>query len=226
MSRILIAPSLLAADQSDLAGALASLGSGADVLHVDVMDGHFVPNISMGPAVVEGLRPRSSLPIDVHLMVEDPDRWVEVYRNAGADWISVHTEATPHLERTVSHVREVGARAGVVLNPGTGFDGLEYVLRPEDFVLLMSVNPGFGGQRFLPMTLGKIAALRAFLDRHGLEEVAIQVDGGVDRDTVGGCAAAGARIFVAGSAITGQPDPEAAAHDIRRAAQAAAGLET
>lgn len=221
MSRIRIAPSLLAADQSDLAGAVAALGSGADVLHVDVMDGHFVPNISMGPAVVQGVRPRSSLPIDVHLMVSDPDRWVEIYRDAGADWISVHAEATAHLERTVSHVRESGARAGVVLNPGTGFDGLEYVLHPGDFVLIMSVNPGFGGQRFIPATVGKIAALRSFLDRHGLDAVDIEVDGGIDARTVGPCAAAGATIFVAGSAITGQSDPVAAAESIRAVAEAA-----
>jgi ribulose-phosphate 3-epimerase len=225
MSRIRIAPSLLAADQSDLAGAVEALGSGADVLHIDVMDGHFVPNISMGPAVVEGVRPRSSLPIDVHLMVSDPDRWIDVYRAAGADWISAHAEATPHLERTVSHVRETGARAGVVLNPGTGFDGLEYVLHPDDFVLIMSVNPGFGGQRFLPRTVTKIAALRSFLDGHGLDSVEIEVDGGIDPDTVGPCAAAGATIFVAGSAITGQEDSVAAAGRIRSVAEAAVAGE-
>jgi ribulose-phosphate 3-epimerase len=223
MSNVQIAPSLLAADQSDLAAAVRVLEPATDVYHVDVMDGHFVPNISMGPAVVSGIRPRTSLPIDVHLMVSDPDRWIDPYRDAGADWISVHAEATNHLQRTMSHIRERGARAGVVLNPGTGFDGLEYVLEPGDFVLLMSVNPGFGGQKFIASTVDKIARLRAFLDSGSLASVDIQVDGGIDTVTVGACAGAGARIFVAGSAITGTADPVAAATEIRRLAEAAAG---
>lgn len=213
-----MAPSLLAADQADLRSAVDALGQAPDVLHIDVMDGHFVPNISMGPAVVSGVRRLTSLPLDVHLMVSDPGAWVQPYRAAGADWISVHAEATPHLQRTVSQIRESGARAGVVLNPATPFDGLQYVLADGDFVLVMSVNPGYGGQRFLAATPGKIAALREFLDGHGLGGVPLEVDGGIDADTIGACAAAGARIFVAGSAITGTADPAAATHRLRRLA--------
>ena len=214
----LLAPSLLAADQTDVRAAVELLEDEVDVFHVDVMDGHFVPNISMGPAVVEGLRPRTAKPIDVHLMVERPEAWVGPYRDAGADWISLHAEATVHLERALALVRESGARAGVALNPGTAFQGLELVLQPGDFVLVMTVNPGFGGQRFLSRSVAKIAALRDHLDRHELAEVAIQVDGGIDEITVGGCVRAGARVLVAGSAIVGAADPIAAARAIRGAA--------
>ena len=223
MSGIVMAPSLLAADQADLRSAVGALADAADVLHIDVMDGHFVPNISMGPAVVTGVRRLTTLPVDVHLMVADPGAWVQPYRDAGADWISVHAEATAHLQRTVSQVREAGARAGVVLNPATPFDGLQYVLQNDDFVLVMSVNPGFGGQKFLTSSLRKIAALRAFLDASGLEGVGIEVDGGIDDSTIAACAAAGARIFVAGSAITGTADPAAATRRLRGLAEEAIG---
>ena len=224
MTRIRIAPSLLAADAADLAGAVRAVAGEADLLHVDVMDGRFVPNISMGPAVVEALRRRTELPLDVHLMVADPDRYVACYRAAGADWISLHVEATVHLERSLAHVREVGARAGVALNPATPWAGLRYALQPGDFVLVMSVNPGFGGQRYLPRSADKIAALRADLDRWGLAEVEIEVDGGIDLDSGAACAAAGARVLVAGSSIFGAEDPAAAARALReRAASAVAG---
>jgi ribulose-phosphate 3-epimerase len=177
---IQLAPSLLAADFADLGGAVALLDDIVDVFHVDVMDGHFVPNISMGPAVMKGLRPRTEAVLDVHLMVSEPDKWVGPYRDAGADWISVHYETAPHLERTMSCIRDSGARAGVVLNPGSFPDGLEYVLANGDFVLVMSVNPGFGGQSFLPSALDKLAALRRRLDDADLSGVQLQIDGGVD----------------------------------------------
>ncbi len=218
MSGPLLAPSLLAADQTDMATTVQLLEQHCDVFHVDVMDGHFVPNISMGPAVVEGLRPRTSRPLDVHLMVADPGAWVERYRDAGADWISVHAEATAHLERTVSQVRECGARAGVALNPATSPVGLEYALENGDFVVVMTVNPGFGGQSFLPSSVAKIAAVRKYLDDAGLAGVDIEVDGGVDAGNANECAAAGARILVAGSAIVKAADPMKAASAIRTAA--------
>lgn len=214
----LIAPSLLAADQTDVATAVDCLDGHCDVFHVDVMDGHFVPNISMGPAVVEGLRPRTSRPIDVHLMVADPEMWIERYRTAGADWISVHAEATVHLERTVSQVRECGARAGIALNPSTPPNGLEYALQNGDFVVVMTVNPGYGGQSFLPMSLAKIAAVRKYLDDAGLSGVEIEVDGGVDATNAGDCVGVGASILVAGSAIVKASDPIEAARAIRAAA--------
>ncbi len=224
MSDIKIAPSLLAADKTDLRTPIGILKDQADVFHVDVMDGHFVPNISFGPSVVQHLRPLTARPLDVHLMVSEPDQWVPVYRQAGADWLSVHAEATVHLERTVSHVREVGARAGIGLNPATPFAGLEYVLRNGDFVLVMTVNPGYGGQRFIESSIGKIRALREMLDGNGLHEVDIQVDGGIDATTAGRVADAGARILVAGSAILGAPDPVTAASEIRAVAQAATSV--
>lgn len=218
MSAPLIAPSLLAADQTDLATAVHRLDEHCDVFHVDVMDGRFVPNISMGPSVVEGLRPRTSRPLDVHLMVANPGLWIERYRAAGADWISIHAEATMHLERTVSQVRECGARAGVALNPATTPDGLEYALRDGDFVVVMTVNPGYGGQSFLPTALAKIAAVRRYLDDAGLGGVDIEVDGGVDATNAGDCVDAGAAVLVAGSAIVKAPDPIEAARAIRAAA--------
>ncbi|HJO04040.1 MAG TPA: ribulose-phosphate 3-epimerase [Acidobacteriota bacterium] len=217
MSGPLVAPSLLAADQTDVASAVRRLDEHCDVFHVDVMDGHFVPNISMGPAVVEGLRPRTSRPLDVHLMVADPGKWVELYRAAGADWISVHAEATEHLERIVSQVRESGARAGVALNPATSPNGLEYSLQDGDFVVVMTVNPGFGGQRFLPASVGKIAAIRRYLDDAGLGGVDIEVDGGIDSTNAGDCVRAGAKVLVAGSAIVSAADPVEAARAIRAA---------
>jgi ribulose-phosphate 3-epimerase len=218
MTKVQIAPSLLAADKADIGAAVRQLEDHIDVFHIDVMDGHFVPNISFGPSLVESVRPRTSRPLDVHLMVERPERWVSVYRDAGADWLSVHVEATAHLERTVSVIRESGARPGVALNPATPPSGLEYVLRNGDFVLVMSVNPGFGGQSFIAASYRKIAAVRSYLDAVGLDGVEIQIDGGIGAANAAACVAAGASILVAGSSITGAADPVAAAHALRDAA--------
>ncbi len=219
MTEIQIAPSLLAADKARIGEVMGQLDDHIDVFHVDVMDGHFVPNISFGPSLVESVRPHTERPLDVHLMVERPERWVSAYREAGADWISVHAEATAHLERVVSVIRESGGRPGVALNPATSPAGLEYVLRNGDFVVVMTVNPGFGGQSFIEASYRKIAAVRRYLDDSGLDGVDIQVDGGVGAGNAGACVTAGATILVAGSAITGAPDPVAAAQALRESAR-------
>ena len=216
---IQLAPSLLASDFADLGGALAMLDDVVDVFHVDIMDGHFVPNITMGPMVVEALRRRTDKILDVHLMVSDPDRWVGPYRDAGADWVSVHYEAAAHLERTMSCIRESGARAGVVLNPATFPTGLEYVLAEGDFVLVMSGNPGFGGQSFIPSSLRKLAALREQLDAQGLSSVQLEIDGGVDRSNAADIVRAGADILVAGSSVYRADEPRDAARDLLAAAR-------
>lgn len=208
---IRLAPSLLAADFTDLGGAVEMLADIVDLFHVDVMDGHFVPNINMGPRVVKALRRRTEAVLDVHLMVSEPDKWIGPYRDAGADWISVHYETAPHLERTMSCIRESGARAGVVLNPGSFPDGLEYVLNDADFVLVMSVNPGFGGQSFLRSSLDKLRALRSRLEEQGLGGVQLEIDGGVDASNAADIVRAGADILVAGSSVYGADDPRAAA---------------
>jgi len=216
---IQLAPSLLASDFADLGGALDMLADIVDVYHVDIMDGHFVPNITMGPMIVEALRRRTDALLDVHLMVADPDRWVGPYRDAGADWISVHHEAATHLERTLSEIRRCGARAGVVLNPHSYPGGLEYVLHDGDFVLVMSVNPGFGGQKFLPASLDKLADLRRRLDDHGLGGVQLEIDGGVDVGNAADIVRAGCDILVAGSSVYGSDDPPAAARELLEAAR-------
>jgi ribulose-phosphate 3-epimerase len=179
--------------------------AGADVIHVDVMDGRFVPNITIGPPVVAALRRVTRLPLDVHLMIVEPDRYVNSFREAGADWISVHAEACVHLERTLAQIRETGAKASVVLNPATPLSALDWVLEDLHMVLLMSVNPGFGGQSYIPQISRKIAELRATLDRRGLN-VEIEVDGGVKPANVREIAHAGANVFVAGSAIFEEKD--------------------
>jgi ribulose-phosphate 3-epimerase len=219
---IRLAPSLLAADFADLGGAVEMLADIVDLFHFDVMDGHFVPSINMGPRVVTALRPRTEAVLDVHLMVSEPDKWIGPYRDAGADWISVHYETATHLERTMSCIRESGARAGVVLNPGSFPDGLEYVLNDADFVLVMSVNPGFGGQSFLRSSLDKLSALRSRLDAHGLGRVQLEIDGGVDSSNAADIVRAGADILVAGSSVYGADDPRAAA--TRLLAEARSGL--
>jgi ribulose-phosphate 3-epimerase len=212
-----IAPSILSADFTALGEAIARVETaGADLLHVDVMDGHFVPNLSIGPPVIEAIRKRTRLPLDVHLMIEEPERWVETYIKAGADYVTVHAEASTHLERTLSLIREAGARSGVALNPSTPPEVLQYVLDDLDLVLVMSVNPGFGGQSFIPTAYEKIRRLRAMLaDR----PVLVSVDGGVKADNAGLLAQAGATVLVAGSAIFGAPDPGAALVALRSASE-------
>ncbi|MFI5328968.1 MAG: ribulose-phosphate 3-epimerase [Candidatus Rokuibacteriota bacterium] len=212
-----IAPSILSADFTALGEAIARVETaGADLLHVDVMDGHFVPNLSIGPPVIESIRKRTRLPLDVHLMIEEPERWVETYVKAGADYVTVHAEACAHLERALALIREAGARAGVALNPSTPPEVLQYVLDDLDLVLVMSVNPGFGGQSFIPTAYEKIRRLRAML---GDRPVLVSVDGGVKADNAGLLAQAGATVLVAGSAIFGAADPGAALAALRSASE-------
>ena len=203
MTKQLIAPSILSADFSRLGEEVRAVTeAGADWIHVDVMDGHFVPNITMGPLVVEAVRRVTDLPIDVHLMIEKPERYVEDFANAGAEWISVQVEACVHLNRTVNLIRESNAHPGVVLNPHTPLSTIEWVLEDVDYVLIMSVNPGFGGQAFIQNSLDKIRALRKMLEQRGLNPL-IQIDGGVNINTIADIASAGVDVFVAGSAIYG-----------------------
>ncbi|PID43137.1 MAG: ribulose-phosphate 3-epimerase [Proteobacteria bacterium] len=203
MKDVLIAPSILSADFTNLGDEIRGVDeAGADVIHIDVMDGHFVPNITIGPLVVKAVRKITVKPLDVHLMIMDADRYIDAFAAAGADWITVHVEACTHLQRTVSRIREHGLKAGVVLNPATPLSTLDYILADIDLVMLMSVNPGFGGQSFLPVTLTKIRALRSIIAQHS-PEVLIEVDGGVAPETIGPIAEAGAHVFVAGSAIYG-----------------------
>ncbi len=216
---IRLAPSILAANFAELGDQIAAVErGGADIIHVDVMDGHFVPNLTVWPPVVASLRKVTRVPLDVHLMIAEPDRYIEVFAEAGANMISVHVEATPHLNRTVSHIHSFGCRAGVVLNPATPVVTLEEIAADADYVLVMSVNPGFGGQTFIPRSESKVRAVRALLDRTG-SRAAIEIDGGIDKDTVGSVVAAGAEILVAGSAIFHTPDPEAAARELKALAR-------
>jgi ribulose-phosphate 3-epimerase len=212
-----IAPSILAADFAALgAAARAAAAAGADYLHVDVMDGHFVPNLTLGPAAVKALRRSVELPLDVHLMVEDPDRFLEDFVRAGADILTVHAEAGYHLHRTLQRIRALGARAGVALNPATPLAAVEAVLSQVDLLLIMTVNPGFGGQKFLPFVLEKLAATRELVDRRELA-VELEVDGGIDPTTAAEAVAAGAQVLVAGTAVFGAPDVAAAVSALRGA---------
>lgn len=198
---IMIAPSILSADFMRLGSEIRAVEEGgADLIHVDVMDGQFVPNITIGPLVVEAARRIATLPLDVHLMIADADRYVDAFASAGADWITVHAEACNHLHRTVSRIKELGKKAGVVLNPATSLSSLDYILEDIEVVMLMSVNPGFGGQSFIPSTLAKIWQLRQRIEAMGLD-VDIEVDGGISPETISDVAEAGANVFVAGSAI-------------------------
>ena len=216
---IVMAPSLLSADFAALGASIKVVeDAGADVIHVDVMDGHFVPNITIGPLVVRAVRRVTSLPLDVHLMIEDPDAYLEAFVEAGASMISVHVEVLPHLHRTLHRIKALGARAGAVLNPATPIASLSEVLDDVDYVLVMSVNPGFGGQRFIPRSVEKIRAIRALLDDAHRGDVPIEVDGGIDVTTAPLVVEAGASMLVAGQAIFGQPDPAAALHAIRTVA--------
>jgi ribulose-phosphate 3-epimerase len=213
-----IAPSLLSADFARLGDAvLVAARAGADMIHFDVMDGHFVPNISIGPPVLKSLAKVSTLPIDVHLMIENPDRYVEAFVEAGAASITVHVEAVVHLHRLVHFIKSLGAKAGVALNPATPVSALDQIAVDVDYVLVMTVNPGFGGQTFIPRSESKVRAVRDLLNRDG-SSAPIQVDGGIDVRTAPRIVAAGADILVAGNAVFGSPDPERAIRDLRAAA--------
>ncbi|RMF58047.1 MAG: ribulose-phosphate 3-epimerase [Calditrichaeota bacterium] len=214
---MIIAPSILAADFAVLREQIQVVEeAGADWLHLDVMDGHFVPNISFGPLVVETVRKVSELPLDVHLMIEEPDRYIEAFRKAGADCITVHVEACPHLHRTVEHIKSNGAKAGVALNPATPISLLEDIVSEVELILVMSVNPGFGGQKFIPAAVNKVARAQRLVQKAG-KPVLIEVDGGIDAVTAREVVPAGANVLVAGSSIFGAADIAAALKEIRAA---------
>jgi ribulose-phosphate 3-epimerase len=218
----LLAPSILSADFSNIGQAVElAEKAGADLIHVDIMDGHFVPNLTLGPPLVAAVRKRTRLPIDVHLMVENPRAFVPSFHEAGADWISLHVEATAHLHKDITMIRELGRKAGVALNPGTPIETLREVLGSVDFVLLMSVDPGWGGQSFIPRCLDKIRSLKSWLRQEGLE-AAVEVDGGIKLDNLEQAFRAGMDIAVAGSAIFEAPDPAGVIREMKRIAARAA----
>jgi ribulose-phosphate 3-epimerase len=217
-----IAPSILSADFAALGDAVAAAErGGADLIHVDVMDGHFVPNITIGVPVVKSLRRIATVPLDVHLMIEEPDRYIDAFVEAGAAMISVHIEVLPHLHRTVHAIKALGAKAGVVLNPATPVASLTDIAGDVDYILVMSVNPGFGGQTFIPRSESKVREVRALLDRAG-NRAPVEIDGGIDQHNVARVVAAGASIIVAGSAVFHSPDPERATRELKAAANMAA----
>jgi ribulose-phosphate 3-epimerase len=201
-----IAPSILSANFSKLGEEILAVEKGgADYIHIDVMDGHFVPNITIGPLIVEAIRPITKLPLDVHLMIENPDQYIEAFAKAGADYITVHVEACRHLHRTIHHIKSFGVKAGVVLNPATPVTSIEHIIGDVDMVLLMSVNPGFGGQKFISEVLPKIRKVKEIADEKGVA-VEIEIDGGVNPETAKLCMEAGATVLVAGSAIYNEED--------------------
>ena len=216
---MILAPSILAADFGHLAEEIARAEQGgACLVHVDVMDGHFVPNLTMGPAVVKAVRRATRLPLDVHLMIENADLYVDAFADAGANWISLHVEALPHLQRAVAHLRERGLKAGVALNPSTPLVSVEEIAPELDYVVVMSVNPGFGGQKFLPGSLDKVRRMRDLLRHRGLA-AQIEVDGGVDEGNVKALVDAGAEVLVAGTSVFGGGDPAASARRLVEAAR-------
>lgn len=218
---IKIAPSILAADFAKLGEEVLEVEkAGADWIHVDVMDGHFVPNISFGPIVLNAIRPLTKLPMDVHLMIENPDQYIEEFAKAGADFITVHVEACPHLHRTIQLIRSLGVKPGVVLNPHTPIDTIQHVLEDIDLVLFMTVNPGFGGQKFIHSVVPKVKQLSDIIKEKGLS-IEIEIDGGINEETIVACAQAGATVFVAGSAIYSKKDRTQALQAIRRAGEEA-----
>ncbi|QDX95105.1 ribulose-phosphate 3-epimerase [Brevibacillus laterosporus] len=211
-----IAPSILSADFARLGEEIKDVErGGADWIHVDVMDGHFVPNITIGPLIVDAIRPITQLPLDVHLMIEEPDSYIAQFAKSGADYITVHQEACRHLHRTIHHIKEQGVKAGVVLNPATPISTIQHVLEDLDLVLLMTVNPGFGGQKFIHSVLPKVRDLRHLLNERGLSHVDIEIDGGVNAETARLCEDAGATVLVAGSAVYNQADRAKAIAEIR-----------
>jgi ribulose-phosphate 3-epimerase len=219
-----MAPSILAADFANLGRDIAAAErGGADYIHVDVMDGHFVPNITIGPPVVRSLKRVATVPLDVHLMIMEPDRYIDAFAEAGASMMSVHAEILPHLHRTVHAIKKLGKKAGVVLNPSTPVVALENVAGDVDYVLVMTVNPGFGGQTFIPRSLEKIRAVRRLLDSQG-NTAPIEVDGGIDLTTVTSVVAAGADILVAGQAVFGGGQAEQATRELKAAAMSALAL--
>ncbi|AIC98120.1 Ribulose-phosphate 3-epimerase [Bacillus subtilis] len=213
---IKVAPSILSADFAALGNEIKDVEKGgADCIHIDVMDGRFVPNITIGPLIVEAVRPVTDLPLDVHLMIEEPDRYIPAFAKAGADILSVHAEACPHLHRTIQLIKEQGVKAGVVLNPHTPVQVIEHVFDDLDLVLLMTVNPGFGGQKFIHSVLPKIKEVKRMADEKGKKDLFIEVDGGVNKETAPLVIEAGANLLVAGSAVYGQSDRKKAISEIR-----------
>ena len=223
---VLIAPSILSADFAALGQAVrATERGGANAIHIDVMDGHFVPNLTVGPPVVQAIKRVAKVPLDVHLMIEEPDNYLSAFAQAGADALSVHVEVLSKLQPTINAIKELGIRAGIALNPSTPVTAIEVVAREVDLVLVMSVNPGFGGQTFIPQSLNKVRATRALLDQVG-NPAPITVDGGVNLGNAAALVEAGASVLVAGSAIFGQDDPTEATRALRNASQASSARES